>query len=79
LIRIAILKHWSETLQTELAETRRQSQETTAHLTAQLEATQKQMAEMMQIMQNLEQASGVPVQLSAIPPALHYTPVSMKV
>jgi hypothetical protein len=65
-------------LQAELAETKRQSQENTANLTAQLEAQQKQMAEMMQIMQNLGQASGVPVQLSALALVLQYTPVSMK-
>jgi hypothetical protein len=42
LIRFAILKHVIETLQAELAETK----DAQALLTAQLEATQKQMAEM---------------------------------
>ncbi|XP_066361606.1 uncharacterized protein [Miscanthus floridulus] len=64
-----------QALQAELQETKRQSQEQNAELTAQLqaqkvtfEAAQKQMAEMMVIMQSLGQASGVPVQFSAPPP-----------
>ena len=40
---------------------------------------QKQMAEMMVIMQSLGQASGVPVQFLAPPPTPAATPVSMKV
>jgi phage shock protein A len=75
LIRFAILKHVIETLHAELAETK----ETTAHLTAQLEATQKQMAEIYQIMQSIGQASGVAVPLPAAAPVQHFTPVSMKV
>ena len=63
-----------ETLQAELAETR----ETQAHLTAELEATKKQMADMYQ-MQTIGQASGVQVQLPAPAPVRHFTPVSMKV
>ena len=46
-----------ETLQAELAETR----ETQVHLTIELEATKKQMADMYQIMQTIGQASGVQV------------------
>jgi hypothetical protein len=55
-------------LQAELEETKRQSQEQNAKLIAQLqtqkaahEDTQKQMAEMMLIMQCLGQATGVPM------------------
>ena len=55
-------------MQAELEETKRQSQEQNVELTTQLqaqqvafEATQKQMAEMMVIMQSLGQASCVPV------------------
>ena len=48
-----------ETLQAELAETR----ETQAHLTAELEAMKKQMADMYQIMQTIGQVSGVQVHL----------------
>ena len=76
-------------MQAELQETKRQSQEQNAELTAQLqaqkvafEAAQKQMAEMMVIMQSLGQASGVPVQFLAPPPPTHTpaaTPISMKV
>ncbi|XP_066337342.1 uncharacterized protein [Miscanthus floridulus] len=55
-------------LQPKLAETR----ETQVHLTAELEATKKQMADMYQIMQTIGQASGVQVQLPA--PARHFTP-----
>ena len=62
-------------MQAELQETKRQSQEQNAELTTQLqaqqvafEATQKQIAEMMVIMQSLGQVSGVPVQFSAPPP-----------
>ena len=72
-------------MQAELQETKRQSQEQNAELTAQLqaqqvafEAAQKQMAEMMVIMQSPGQASGVPVQFST-PPTPAATPVSMKV
>jgi hypothetical protein len=61
-------------LQAELEETKRQNQEKITELTAKqeaqkaaFEATQKQMAEMMVIMQSLGQASGVPVQFSAPP------------
>ena len=75
MIRFAILKHVIETLQAELAETR----ETQAHLTAELEATKKQMADMYQIMQTIGQASGVQVQLPAPALVRHFTPVSMKV
>jgi uncharacterized coiled-coil protein SlyX len=64
LIRFAILKHVIETLPAELAETK----ETTAHLTAQLEAMQKQMAEMYQIIQSIGQASGVAGPLLAAAP-----------
>jgi hypothetical protein len=75
LIRFAILKYVIETLQAELAETK----ETTVHLSAQLEATQKQMAEMYQIMQTIGQASGVVVQLPTPAPVQLFTPVSIKV
>ena len=75
MIRFAILKYVIETLQPELAETR----EMQAHLTAELEATKKQMADMYQIMQTIGQASGVQVQLPAPAPVRHFTPVSMKV
>ena len=64
-----------ETLQAELAETK----ENLALLTAQLEATQKQMADMYRIIQSIGQASGVQVQLPALAPVRHFTPVSMKV
>ena len=64
-----------ETLQAELAEIR----ETQAHLTAELEAMKKQMADMYQIMQTIGQVSGVQVQLPAPAPVRHFTPVSMKV
>jgi uncharacterized coiled-coil protein SlyX len=49
LIRFAILKHVIETLQAELVETKdalAETKDAQALLTAQLEATQKQMAEM---------------------------------
>jgi hypothetical protein len=62
-------------LQAELSQTK----ETTAHLTAQLEATQKQMTEMYQIMQTIGQASGIVVPLPAAASGRHFTPVSMKV
>jgi hypothetical protein len=64
-----------ETLQPELAKIK----ETQAHLTAELEATKKQMANMYQIIQSIRQASGVYVQLPAQAPVRHFTPVSMKV
>jgi septal ring factor EnvC (AmiA/AmiB activator) len=68
-------------LQAELEETRRQSQEQTAQLNTELQvqkaafevqrgafkAQEKRLAEMMQIMQSLGQATGVPMQLSAPP------------
>ncbi|XP_066378002.1 uncharacterized protein [Miscanthus floridulus] len=60
-------------LQAELAETR----ETQAHLTAELEATKKQMADMYQIMQTIGQASGVQVQLLAPAPVRHFTPPTL--
>jgi uncharacterized coiled-coil protein SlyX len=66
LIRFAILKHVIETLQAELAETKdalAETKDVQALLTAQLEAMQKQMADMFQIMQTIEQASGVQVQM----------------
>jgi uncharacterized coiled-coil protein SlyX len=62
LIRFAILKHVIETLQAKLAETKdvlAKTKDVQALLTAQLEATQKQMANMFQIMQTIGQASGV--------------------
>jgi hypothetical protein len=64
-----------ETLQAELAETK----ETQAHLTAELEAMKKQMADMYQIIQSIGQAWGVHVQLPTPAPVWHFTPVSMKV
>jgi uncharacterized coiled-coil protein SlyX len=80
LIRFAILKHVIETLQAELAETKdalAETKDAQALLTAQLEAMQKQMAEMFQIMQTIGQASGVQVQMSALVPVRQFTPVSM--
>jgi hypothetical protein len=68
LIRFAILKHVIETLQVELAETKdalAETKDAQVLLTAQLEATQKQMVEMFQIMQTIGQASGVQVQMPA--------------
>jgi hypothetical protein len=64
-----------ETLQAKLAETKK----TTVHLSTQLEAMQKQMTEMYQIMQTIGQASGVVVQLPAPAPVRLFTPVSIKV
>jgi hypothetical protein len=64
-----------ETLQAELAETK----ETQVHLTIELEATKKKMADMYQIIQSIEQASGVHVQLPAPALVRHFTLVSMKV
>jgi hypothetical protein len=49
------------------------------HLTTELEAMKKQMADMYQIMQTIGQASGVQVQLPVPAPVRHFTPVSMKV
>jgi hypothetical protein len=75
LIKFAILKRVIETLQPELAETK----ETQAHLTAELETTKKQMADMYQIIQSIGQPSGVHVQLPAPAPVRHFIPVSMQV
>jgi Tfp pilus assembly protein PilO len=75
LIKFAILKHAIQTLQAELAETK----ETQALLTAQLEATQKQMADMYQIIQSIGQASGVQVQLLALAPVRHFTRAECRV
>jgi hypothetical protein len=68
------MKYVIGTMQAKLAQTK----ETTAHLSAQLEATQKQMAEMYQIMQSLRQASGVQVQLPLPASVRLFTPVSIK-
>jgi Tfp pilus assembly protein PilN len=75
LIIFAILKYVIETLQAELAERK----ETIVHLSAQLEAMQKQMAEIYQIMQTIGQASGVVVQLPAPALVRLFNPVSIKV
>jgi hypothetical protein len=69
-----------ETLQPELAETKdalAETKDAQPLLTAQLEVTQKQMAEMFQIMQTIGQASGVQVQMPAPVLVRQFTPVSM--
>jgi hypothetical protein len=69
-----------ETLQAELAETKdalAETKDVQALLIAQLEATQKHMADMFQIMQTIGQASGVQVQMLAPVPVRQFTPVSM--
>jgi uncharacterized coiled-coil protein SlyX len=79
LIRFAILKHVIETLQAKLAETKdalAETKDVQALLTAQLEAMQKQMADMFQIMQAIGQASGVQVRMPDLVLVRHFTPVS---
>jgi hypothetical protein len=84
LIRFAILKHVIETLLDELTQTKEkltQNEATTVILSAQLEATQKQVADMLLIMQTMGEKTGVPVQLPAPAPVQaplvrHFTPIS---
>ena len=66
-------------MQARIQEQDRVHAEQTAALHAQLEAQDRRMAEMMLIMQQLRQKTGVPVQLTAPSgPTATATPVSVK-